>query len=180
MKRGKISYIILGILILLSCHSEFADNPNETVRFVPFFYEIVDEAEGLNFFTANPDIAFEETKLLTSAMPGSGAEEDNIKWVEGGQPIIINGRKILVTGRSSAIYIHFSNGDVDTLQHRKATDDKKDKSTQAWLNDPVYFYYYNGVLQGKIDVIQDDLFPRNDIDDPVNFNPYIAKLPKRQ
>ena len=171
-----ISLLSFG-LILLACNSELIDNPNASPLNPAFFYELVDE-EGLNFFTANPDISFEEVKVMGKPLPGSGAEDAGLKLIDCGYPMIVNGRKVITASSISEVYIFFSNGQVDVLNHWRDSDKKKKNRFVWWYEDPIYYYSYNGIYQGKFDVFTDELHIKNNIEDPVRFDPQIAVIKK--
>ena len=100
--KTKIISLLSFVFVLLSCNSEILDNPNESPTLgPPFFYELVDE-EGLNFFTANPDISFEEVKTMVRSPKDSGGKG---ALVEAGGPMIINGRKVFKTPVNKEVYI---------------------------------------------------------------------------
>jgi len=176
MKTNIISLLSIGFF-LLACNSEILDNPNESpILTPPFFYELVDE-EGLNFFTTNPDISFEEVKIMVRSHKDSGGKG---ALVEAGGPMIINGRKVLSTSANKEVYIFYGNGNIDIINHWRDSDKEAEKKNKGvwWNEDPVYYYSFNGVYQGKFDVLADELYLKNNIYDPVRFDPQIAVIRK--
>jgi hypothetical protein len=136
------------------------------------------DQDGLNFFTANPDISFEEVKVMGKPLPGSGAELAGLKLIDCGESMIVNGRKVISTSARSEVYIFFSNGQVDVLNHWRDSDKKKNNRFVWWYEDPIYYFSYNGVYQGKFDVFTDELYIKNNFEDPVWFDPQIAVIRK--